>query len=183
MITKTKTGYTVNGQFVTNSNALEVWRAIDRFYHREDVALRLNYLRYNTSTMDDSVIDKITDEYECNLDCDCSWMQCADRAIEEAMQEDKQMGDWISVDERLPEKKDYSYIWVGSRHFIAVLVYSDREISLGMYQSVSNKWVDNNGDVIDFVTHWTPLPKTPESIEKDTPGYMSEQERWRKGLD
>ena len=92
------------------------------------------------------------------------------------------MSEWISVDERLPQKKDYSYIWAGSRHFIAVLVYSDREISLGMYQSVSNKWVDNNGDVIDFVTHWTPLPKTPESIEKDNPRYMSEQECWRKGL-
>lgn len=93
------------------------------------------------------------------------------------------MSDWINVDERLPQKKDYSYIWACSRHFIAVLVYSDREISLGMYQSVSNKWVDNNGDVINFVTHWTPLLKTPKSIEEDNKRYMSEQECWRKGLD
>ena len=77
------------------------------------------------------------------------------------------MSDWISVKDRLPQKDDYRYIWAVSRHFIAVLVYSDREISLGMYLSVSNKWVDNNGDVIDFVTHWMPLPEPPVEKTKE----------------
>ena len=73
------------------------------------------------------------------------------------------MTDWISIDERLPEKKDYKFFWLGERHFIAVMVYGV-DITLGKYSTVTKKWTDFNGEIIDDVTHWLPIPREPKKM-------------------
>ena len=63
---------------------------------------------------------------------------------------------WISVKNKLPE--EYS----------AVLVTDGKEIFIGHYEMWSSKrgtqefWRTEQEELIDFITHWMPLPSLPE---------------------
>lgn len=70
--------------------------------------------------------------------------------------------DWISVEDRLPEKaiKDFpcSYSnWV--------LTFSDKSgrTEFGTYNFDDKEWHDDFGEVATGITHWMPLPKAPIS--------------------
>jgi hypothetical protein len=75
------------------------------------------------------------------------------------------VNNWISVKERLPQKEDYQYFWMGSHYHISVLIYDGHDITVGDYLSNSNRWRDCNGDEID-VKYWMPLPKPLKENEK-----------------
>lgn len=65
------------------------------------------------------------------------------------------LNDWISVEDRLPEK--------GMR----VLVYDNMGFGLvSGYHSTAGWYIEGNLDLDSNVTHWQPLPKPPQPKEK-----------------
>ena len=63
------------------------------------------------------------------------------------------MTDWISVDDKLPESgKWYLCASKGSRH--VEIVFFDGVNDSGIH------WLQN-GDYLERVTHWQPLPEPP----------------------
>ena len=71
---------------------------------------------------------------------------------------DERAGQWVSVEERLPEKAK----WSGDR----VLVYTEEGyIHTGLYEGEAatedDPWWDKFNDS-GLVTHWMPLPEPPE---------------------
>lgn len=73
------------------------------------------------------------------------------------------MADWISVKNRLPEKADYKFIYLAGHSFMCVLVQDGHDITVGSYHDIIKEWRDCEGEKMDFVTHWMPLPQIPES--------------------
>lgn len=71
------------------------------------------------------------------------------------------MMDWINVNDRLPVKADYGFMYVPGHTFCCVLVMDGDTLTTGLYHSVTKKWTDCDGDELDFVTHWMPLPQRP----------------------
>ena len=74
------------------------------------------------------------------------------------------MSEWISVNDRLPTKKDYKYLWVNDNYENVVLWYDDKDGTIGIGGYVNGyvpHWTDINHDRIDGVTHWMPLPEPP----------------------
>lgn len=65
------------------------------------------------------------------------------------------MSDWISIKDRLPEKG------------IPILVYWDCIVSMGIHMNGGFVVLEDfmyraHGVGYDLVTHWMPLPKSPE---------------------
>ena len=92
MITKSETGYIVNGQLIDLAAAQELARYIDWEYYREDILLELDR-QYGEDFVDnlaDEIIDSITERYKDLREDDESWALCADTAI--AYFEDKLKG-------------------------------------------------------------------------------------------
>ena len=67
--------------------------------------------------------------------------------------------EWIKVSERLPEA-DKSMPWFS----VEVLVLNGDEIERAWYHLKSHEWM-RNGEDLHHVTHWQPLPPTPEPDE------------------
>ena len=65
------------------------------------------------------------------------------------------MNEWISVEDRLPPKAD----WSGD----LVLVYTEEGyIYTGLYEGEkADEWPDKFHDS-GFITHWMPLPEPPD---------------------
>ncbi len=74
------------------------------------------------------------------------------------------MSDWISVDDRLPDKCcDDVSIWTRPDY--------GYDCHTGFYESFNNSWFawfhDSHGSEKNniTVTHWMPLPEPPESVK------------------
>ncbi len=63
------------------------------------------------------------------------------------------MGDWISVDERLPEDSGWYLVWMDSG---APHVY--------WWWDAQEEWAGGENDCAP-VTHWMPLPEQPMGVE------------------
>lgn len=76
------------------------------------------------------------------------------------------MSKWISVKEKLPER-------VSGRTYSQVpcIVYHDREIRILVFNHEHMCWDQEDGDDhccnIEDVSHWMPLPDTPEAPTKE----------------
>ena len=71
------------------------------------------------------------------------------------------MNDWISVEERLPEKTD-RYGLASDRVLVAYGV-NDKQIKFGKLRI--NEWITPNGIPFsrqELITHWMPLPEPPK---------------------
>lgn len=67
---------------------------------------------------------------------------------------------WISVEERLPE------VWINEEDDVLVnyMIYSpDFGVDIGSYHAKAQRWVCMG--LPCTVTHWMPLPETPEKME------------------
>lgn len=71
--------------------------------------------------------------------------------------------EWISVKDRLPTKADYKFLYLAGHSFMCVLVQDGRDITVGSYHDIIKEWWDCEGEKLDFVSHWMPFPKMPES--------------------
>lgn len=71
------------------------------------------------------------------------------------------MGEWISVEERLPEPRTEEH-----NLSLAVLVAkSNSDILIGVLHRKGDgriQWVDCDNYIIGGVTHWMPLPEPPK---------------------
>lgn len=87
------------------------------------------------------------------------------------------MSKWISVEltgkpnkDRLPKSSDYKEFWINDRYEEGVLVTDGDIITIGRCietYSYPEMWVDINGDRIEGVTHWMPLPEPPVEKTKE----------------
>ena len=68
------------------------------------------------------------------------------------------VGDWISVEDRLPEKNGVD------------LAYYDRTCVSSVYYEkgrAQSEWTDDYEGYCDFdVTHWMPLPEPPKEVQE-----------------
>lgn len=74
------------------------------------------------------------------------------------------MGEWISVEDRLPGEKDYK----SCRENLdgAVLWFNGNEMGLGWFYRSTWQWADLYDEVIEPpVTHWMPMPEPPKGGE------------------
>lgn len=63
------------------------------------------------------------------------------------------VGGWISVNDRLPEKKgDY------------LIFNTDGIVWPYWYDKEYKEWYDSSGYLTENVTHWMPLPEPPEEV-------------------
>ena len=78
-----------------------------------------------------------------------------DIIFREMIQDAPTVGDWISVKDRLPEKRgDY-------------LIYNtDGIVWPYWYNPEDKRWYDNCGYLTESVTHWMPLPEPPKKGEE-----------------
>ena len=84
MITKENGKYSVNGQFIDDNAAHELYRFIDKEYSKEDVIQELD-TRYGEGASDklsDKLISSITEEYNDKRGDSDEWHSYADAAIE-----------------------------------------------------------------------------------------------------
>lgn len=97
---------------------------------------------------------------KCRTDFDdgpCYWECMADAIINNGYRKQE----WISVDERLPEDNGDELIvctedgFVGAARFTAVI-----EEGFCWMENEGSDFYD--GDLIEGVTHWMPLPKPPK---------------------
>ena len=66
------------------------------------------------------------------------------------------MGEWISVDDKLPDDMD-------SEVTVDALVYAGGVIYQAFYDKTSGVWIDTDGDELDEdPLHWMPLPEPPK---------------------
>ncbi len=75
------------------------------------------------------------------------------------------MADWISVDDRLPEKEG-SYIVMTERCFEHVpykVMAMDFEIAM-LHGKEKRRWKWNSKLPIWPVTHWMPMPEPPRGV-------------------
>lgn len=64
------------------------------------------------------------------------------------------MSDWVSVDDRLPDSGEW-YLVANSKYKHLEIVFFDGTNGAGIH------WLQN-GDYLERVTHWMPLPEPPE---------------------
>lgn len=66
------------------------------------------------------------------------------------------MSRWINTENATPDKKD-------SGVTVDVLLFlSPGMVVSGFYSYDDQEWYDFNGDLVDDVTHWMPLPENPK---------------------
>jgi hypothetical protein len=70
------------------------------------------------------------------------------------------IGEWISVEDRLPEQSGYVLTCYGDYHTINVFSYSKKHRAFNAHDCLPT--AENNVDV----THWMPLPEPPEEVAK-----------------
>ena len=85
----------------------------------------------------------------CRSKCSYTYFEC-EMAIEAAYTAGYRNQEWISVDERLPNKEGVYLVYTYKRH---------------MKMSKYSGWgVDDEASFDDyFVTHWMPLPEPPKT--------------------
>lgn len=65
------------------------------------------------------------------------------------------MSEWISVDSDMPEQEDLDVT-------VNVLLFLTADMIVsGFYSQKDSEWYDFNGDMVDEVSHWMPLPAQP----------------------
>ena len=83
------------------------------------------------------------------------------------------MGDWISVDDRLPEHGQHVLVWSDVDCFIGIGDDENGALRIGdcVFRSEHDKRYDRNqwkgrfdGSYFIGVTHWQPLPEAPEEV-------------------
>lgn len=99
----------------------------------------------------------------CTLDsksCDC---KCTSGSIAELLYDRgyRKQSEWISVEERLPDKKEYDWVLVN------VLLTPENYYSVPQIAGLRNgKWWGNDDFPLSElgckVTHWMPLPEVPK---------------------
>ena len=76
--------------------------------------------------------------------------------------EKKSEGEWISVEDRLPEKGGYYLIYQKSSLWIDEVIQTARwNISAQKFRG------SQAGCFMEYVTHWMPLPDAPKKGERD----------------
>lgn len=67
------------------------------------------------------------------------------------------MSEWISVEDRLPDGRRDSLLWNSE----------DEESTIGYFLPAINRWfITENGERIEYVTHWMELPSPPSNENK-----------------
>ena len=87
--------------------------------------------------------------YDCRYCCDCHIKQEANRLCNAGYRKQSE-GEWISVEERLPEPKKWVLVFTRHMNHPVVCFYEDVWYFLGGFFSKGQ------------VTHWMPLPEPPD---------------------
>lgn len=95
-----------------------------------------------------------------------AFLEGDDRAIAyNVIQQQPTIGGWISVKDRLPERKYVDYL-VATR----LQTYGSKGINVAWLNDDNGVWKSNDEWICDgreIVTHWMPLPKPPEENEDE----------------
>ena len=75
------------------------------------------------------------------------------------------MSEWISVKDRLPEKKDYVYWRTDDLFYVLCYVKSTGKMDLAFKDG--KYWQDRHGNRLRYVTHWMSLPEPPKENDED----------------
>jgi len=65
--------------------------------------------------------------------------------------------EWISVKERLPESKQHVLVYDGDIHITKFIQTTDKR-----YKVRHGYFDTSDGDYLEIVTHWMPLPALPK---------------------
>ena len=84
---------------------------------------------------------------------------CAAELLNDVMEREKKQ--WISVEDRLPERIGYTIVLLDDRQL------RHRRVSFAKYQNVSKRWELTGRRSYWRVTHWMPLPEPPEEVKQD----------------
>lgn len=91
---------------------------------------------------------------ECSVHKPCLMMNCAEILTEKGY---RKQSEWISVEERLPEKSGYYLICQKSSLWCEEIIQTARwNISSQRFRGAQA------GCFMDNVTHWMPLPEAPK---------------------
>ena len=66
----------------------------------------------------------------------------------------RHFGEWISVEERLPEESGYTIVFCADGEL--------RHVTFAKYQKTQKRWDLTGARSYWRVTHWMPLPEPPE---------------------
>lgn len=85
------------------------------------------------------------------------YTECFEKAIC-LLKEQPKVGEWIPVEERLPEEQtDYKGIKRSSYHLVTVIAYGKPKISIDY--TVNGIWHLEEGNTVLKVSAWKPLPE------------------------
>ena len=70
------------------------------------------------------------------------------------------MGEWISVEDRLPPIDTEVLVFSHGNISVCSLVQTDKEVRDVVWEDVYGYWDDDEG--VAAVTYWMPLPKPPK---------------------
>ncbi|MNJ57661.1 hypothetical protein D3C77_532600 [compost metagenome] len=63
---------------------------------------------------------------------------------------------WISIDDKMPDQEDLDVT-----ENVLLYLTSDMIVS-GFYSRDDQEWHDFNGDLVDYIYYWQPLPEPPK---------------------
>ena len=75
------------------------------------------------------------------------------------------MSEWISVDDRLPEKSGH-YMVV--HQTTSIRKNKSSSVDTDRYDENENTWEFFKSGIMQEVTHWMPLPKPPREVTDET---------------
>ena len=92
---------------------------------------------------------RLPEQFGLKMPTDKCDFNAAVKVIEQVIQDCKPK--WIPVGENLPVNNNHVFLKVFDLHF-------GRKIDVGGYDAIYNQWDDQNGNKIEIVTHWCPMP-------------------------
>jgi len=106
-------------------------------------------------------VNPMTKEVEVDEDVIIAWLEAYRAHCEESA--------WQSVDEQLPGRWDDYPL---SRN---CFLFNGKEYLIGFYSYAHSQWESDEYAPIEGITHWCPLPPTPQKIPANAPQTPQEE--------